>query len=125
VTSPSPQRKPLSEAKRSAILDQQLMAMAANGYRVEYRLPTSAVIAWGQPVNTVAHLLMCLFCCGAWIPIWLIAELTGGERRSTISVDEWGGLQDTQRANDSRTKWLMAATAVILLVWIVVLANLH
>ena len=51
----------------------------------------------GQPVNNVLHAILTLFMCGLWLPVWLILAATGGERRNTISVDEWGQLNNDLR----------------------------
>jgi hypothetical protein len=101
MAAPAPKPRRLrSEAERSAILDKTLMQMAAGGMvRIETRSPTWAVLVTGQRVNTVAHLLATVFLCGLWLPVWIIAESTGGERRKTISVDDRGRVRDSsQRA---------------------------
>lgn len=99
MAAPAPKpRRQYSEAQRSKILDNTLFPMASTGMvRIETRTPTWAVVMSGHRVNTVAHLLATVFLCGLWLPVWIIAEATGGEYRRTISVDEWGQVHDSQK----------------------------
>lgn len=87
----------LSEPQRAAALDQELMAMMARGGRVEGRMPTSAIVVTGEPVNHVLHLLVTVLLCGFWLPAWIIIALNGGESRVMVSVDENGYLHRTTR----------------------------
>lgn len=63
--------------------------------RVESVTPYSAVVVHGQRVNHILHLLLSIFCCGFWLPIWLVIAVTGGERRTVISVDQCGNVTKT------------------------------
>jgi len=82
----------LSSQQRNAILDQQLMAMAGQGGRIISRADGWAVVAKGRPVNHVLHLLISLLTCTWWVPVWLLMTAFGGERQTTVSVDEYGGV---------------------------------
>jgi hypothetical protein len=37
------------------------------------------VVVTGKPVNHVLHLLLSLFLCAMWVPVWLIMAAVGGE----------------------------------------------
>jgi hypothetical protein len=78
--------------ERNAILNQQLMAVASQGGRVETRTADAAVVVTGKPVNHVLHLLLSLFLCAIWVPVWLILAAVSPERRATIWVDPTGGV---------------------------------
>jgi hypothetical protein len=81
--------------QRTAILQHELVAVTSWGGRVITQSPTSATLVSGQPVNTVAHILATVFLCGLWLPVWIYIESTGGERRHTVTVDEYGGVHWT------------------------------
>ena len=49
-----------------------------------------AVIVRGRPVNHLLHLVLTLVTMGLWVPIWLALTIFGGEKRYSISVDEYG-----------------------------------
>lgn len=36
--------------------------------------------------------IVSLFCCGWWIPVWLLMAALGGEKRATVSVDQYGNV---------------------------------
>ena len=46
----------------------------------------------GKPVNHVLHLILTLVTCLVWGLVWLVLALTGGEKRSIASVDEFGNV---------------------------------
>lgn len=97
----------LSEAQRAGALDQELVAMLARGGRVEARTPTSAVVSTGKPINHILHLLITVLLVGLWLPVWIIMAIDGGEKRTTVSVDEYGRVQRTRGAPASPTaNWL-------------------
>jgi hypothetical protein len=129
-----PPSRPLNEFQRSAILDQTLMHMSAGGMvRIESRMPTWAVVVSGQRVNTVAHLLATVFLCGLWLPFWIIAETTGGEKRSTISVDEWGRVDDSlrrrtvpsQRSSNQNAALIIGGLVGMAILMLILTAMLH
>ncbi|WP_324738674.1 hypothetical protein P6281_06655 [Mycobacterium sp. 5-140-3-2] len=97
----------LSESQRSSALDEELMAMLARGGRVEARTPTSAIVSTGKPVNHILHLLITVLLFGLWLPVWIIIAIDGGEKRTTVSVDENGHVRRTRGAPTSPTaNWL-------------------
>ncbi|RFZ43904.1 hypothetical protein DAVIS_01856 [Mycobacterium marinum] len=78
--------------------DQELMAIAARGGRIEARTPTSAVVVTGKPVNHVLHLLITVLLCGLWLPVWIILAIGDGERRTFVSLDQYGTVRHANRA---------------------------
>ncbi|MEB4208741.1 hypothetical protein [Mycobacterium sp. 94-17] len=97
----------LSDSQRAAALDQELMAVVARGGRIEARTPTSAIVSMGKPVNHVLHLLVTVLLCGFWLPVWIVMAATGGEKRTTVSVDAAGHVQRTNGMPASPTaNWL-------------------
>lgn len=74
-------------------LDQTLVQMTAMNGRVETRTANQAVVVNGRPINHVLHLLLSIFMCSLWIPVWMFITATGGERRTTVSVDRGGNIQ--------------------------------
>jgi hypothetical protein len=108
----------LSEPERAAILDNQLMQLAAQGQRVETRLQTSAVVVSGKPINNVLHLLLCVFCCGLWVPVWLLLGAFTGERRKTISVAENGQIFTQQVPLTPGRIALIVAACIAAAIWL-------
>lgn len=110
----------LTEKQRTAILDQQLFELARRGGRLQARTPTSAVVETGKPVNHVLHLLVSVFMCGLWLPVWLIAAAFGGTWTRTVTVDEYGEVRDSRDdaiAKSRRTLlWLIPALLLLFVV---------
>jgi hypothetical protein len=44
----------------------------------------------GHRLNNTLHLIMTLITFGLWGIVWIALALTGGEKRSIVTVDEWG-----------------------------------
>lgn len=91
-----PQRPPmpgrLPDHQRAAIMHQVLSDLTFRGYRVEHADGWRAVIRYGSPINHVVHILLTVFTCGFWLPIWIIIMVVGGEKRRHIHIDEYGNL---------------------------------
>ncbi len=86
-TTPQP-----DEVRQHQLQDYLSQYIATTGARVESVTPFSAVVVRGQKVNHVLHLLISIFLCGLWLPVWLFVALTGGEKRTIISVDRCGNV---------------------------------
>ena len=111
--------KHLDEAKRSAILDHQLVKIVGNGGQVLARTPTSAVVAFGKPVNHILHLLVSVLLCGLWLPVWLLIAATSGEKRMTLAIDEDGEMynpNDSGRFTQAKTVLILCGGALLLVV---------
>lgn len=110
----------LSPKERSDLLDQNLMAMAANGARVINRSGDAAVILTGKPVNHVLHLLITIFCtCGLWVPVWLALVVFGGEKRSTVSVDPYGQVLTVKAPLATHQIVILCLAGAWLLLWLI------
>lgn len=84
---------PVPDEVRQHRLQEQLShEIAYSRGRVEAVTPYSAVIASGQPVNHVLHLLVSVLLCGFWIPVWILVTVAGGEKRHVLSVDPYGNV---------------------------------
>lgn len=80
----------LPAEQRTRILQDAILYHLGPGGRVVAQTPTTAVLVIGKPVNHVLHLLLTVVLCGLWLPVWVIAMVSGGEKRREVSVDEFG-----------------------------------
>ena len=92
----APKRRALTVQERGSVLDQNLIRMTALNGRVETRADSSAVVVNGKPVNHVLHVLLSVFLCTLWVPAWMLLTATGGERRTTVTVDQYGTVQQVK-----------------------------
>jgi len=76
--------------ERKARLAATISAQVARGARVESQSDYQAVVVTGKPVNHVLHLILTLVTCGLWGIVWIVLAVSGGEKRSIASVDEFG-----------------------------------
>lgn len=113
----------LTEQQRSALLDQAIMGMAAQGDRLESRMPTSAVLITGKPVNNVLHLLLSVFCCGLWVPVWLALGALTGERRKTVIVDEWGQVHSNKLPLSTGRIVTIVLAGIAAAIWLVLIVT--
>ena len=115
-----PQPRAMSEQQRSQILDQTLIAKASQGGRLETRTATTAVVVAGKPINHILHLLLSVFACGAWVPVWLIMTVLGGEQRRILNVDQFGQVSDVRGPLETFRKILIGFAAGFLVVWLLI-----
>ena len=66
-------------------LDAKITALTIQGYRVEFRSDTQAVMVKGKRPNHVLHLLLTIFTLGLWGIVWIILAITMHERRRIIT----------------------------------------
>lgn len=100
-------------------LNQTLTAYLAAGWRVESTTPTAVALVSGQNANHILHVLLSIFTCGLWLPIWLIVGATTRQRRVVLSVGESGEVTATadevprERRYSSRERlwWTVGAAA--------------
>jgi hypothetical protein len=85
---PQPVRKSADERKES--LARMVTAQLANGQHVESQSDYQVVLVRGHRLNNTLHLIMTLITFGLWGIVWIALALTGGEKRSIVTVDEWG-----------------------------------
>ena len=82
----------LSAEQRATILQQALGDLAFRGYQVERVDQTRAIVLAGAPINHILHLLLSVFTCGLWLPIWLLILASGGVKRRYVHIDDYGNL---------------------------------
>ena len=78
--------------ERKALLAQAVANAVRQGARIEAQSDYQAIVVQGKPVNHILHLILTLVTLGFWVIVWIILVLTGGEKRRTITVDEWGNV---------------------------------
>jgi hypothetical protein len=83
-----PGRLPVTE--RAAIMERRLRDLTFRGYRVETADGPRAIVLTGEPVNHVLHVLLTIFTCGLWLPVWLLLIGLGGVKRRQVHIDEYG-----------------------------------
>ncbi len=89
----SGERTERSTTERKELLGRHISSMVAQGYRVESQSDFQAVMVKGKDVNHLLHFLIsCVtwWVLGGWLWVWLILWITGGEKRSMVTVDAFG-----------------------------------
>lgn len=76
--------------ERKELLARTLAGQIAAGGRVESQSDFQAVVVNGKKVNHVLHLILTLVTLGFWVIIWIALAIFGGEKRSMVTVDEFG-----------------------------------
>ena len=118
MVGPTPWRI-LSEQERSQILEQNLIAMTMRQGHVETRTWTQAVVVFGKPVNHVLHLLLSVLCCCFWPAVWAGVTPLGGERRTTLAVDQYGNVLSQREPLKPHQIILLTLGALWLAFWLV------
>jgi hypothetical protein len=88
-TSPVGSGRKTSE-ERKELLARTISGQIANGSRVESQSDHQAVVVKGKPVNHVLHLILSIVTVSLWAPVWIAMAIFGGEKRSMVTVDEYG-----------------------------------
>jgi hypothetical protein len=83
-------RKSLEERKE--LLARTIAHQVVTGARVESQSDFQAVLVRGKPVNHVLHLILTLVTFTLWGWVWIALAILGGEKRSMITVDEYGNV---------------------------------
>jgi hypothetical protein len=76
--------------QRKELLGRQIAIQCARGARVESQGDYQAVVVFGHRVNHVLHFLIGFVTFFMWWIVWVLLAITGGEKRTMLSVDEWG-----------------------------------
>ncbi len=76
--------------ERKELLARTIQGQVAAGGRIESQSDFQAVIVKGKPVNNVLQLILTLVTFFLWAPVWIALAIFGGEKRSMVSVDEYG-----------------------------------
>ena len=64
----------------------------AMGYRIERQTDDQAVLAKGQRINHVLHLILTILTGGLWGIVWIILAVNGAEKRVVLTVDDYGNV---------------------------------
>ena len=83
-----PTRKSAEERKEA--LARAVHTQVAQGARVESQGDFNAILVRGHRPNHVLHLILTLITLGVWGIVWIAVVIFGGEKRMSVSVDEWG-----------------------------------
>jgi hypothetical protein len=81
-----------SSEERKEMLARTVSGQVAGGARVESQSDFQAVVVKGKSVNHVLHLILSLVTLGAWAIVWIALAIFGGEKRSMVTVDEYGNV---------------------------------
>jgi len=84
----APTRKSADERKEA--LARAVHTQVAQGARVESQGDFQAILVSGHRVNHVLHLILSLLTLFIWALVWIALVIFGGEKRMSVSVDEWG-----------------------------------
>ena len=79
-------------SERKELLARTLQGQVAAGGRIESQSDFQAVVVTGKPLNNVLHLILTLVTFGLWAPVWIALAIFGGEKRSMITVDDFGNV---------------------------------
>ena len=91
-----PPRQPMPDTERKRRLSQNVATALAQGWRVESQSDELAVLIKGRRPNHVLHLILSLLTLGVWLLVWLGLVIFGGEKRRTLSIDQFGAVQDSE-----------------------------
>lgn len=86
----------MDEARRTVVLDWTVNEYVANGWRVESRSPTQAIMARGEPVNHVLHAILTIFTCLLWGIVWIAIAASNKIERVVVTVDLAGHVDVVQ-----------------------------
>jgi hypothetical protein len=90
---PPPSKTKLSDAKRGELLAKVgTYKVGHSDQRVEHQGDHKAVLVSGSKPNHLLHLILTVLTFGLWAIVWIIVAISGGEKRNTVAVDEYGGV---------------------------------
>lgn len=92
MTQPTTKGTEKSAAERKKQLAQAVQAQVVQGGRIESQSDFQAVIIKGKPVNHVLHLILTLVTFSFWLWVWIALAIFAGEKKSIVSVDEYGNV---------------------------------
>ena len=88
VETSTPQRKSTDDRKEA--LGRAIHTQVAQGARVESQGDYQGILVKGHRPNHILHLILGFFTLGVWWLVWAALVIFGGEKRMSVSVDEWG-----------------------------------
>jgi hypothetical protein len=87
-----PPGEAISDERRTVILDWKINEYVAEGWRLESRSPTQAVMGRGEPVNHVLHAILTVFTCLLWGIVWMVIAAQNKRERVSLTVDQVGNV---------------------------------
>lgn len=81
-----------SDNDRKRALANTISNWVAQGYRVESQSDFFAVVVTGHRPNHILHLILTIVTFGVWGIVWIGLALFGGEKRRSLTVDEYGNV---------------------------------
>jgi hypothetical protein len=98
----------MTTVSSSRALGDAVARAVAKGSRVEFQNETTAVLVRGRRVNHVLHAIVSVFTLGIWLWIWLPMTIFGGEKRTTLTVDSNGAVNEAESKGSPAVKWVAA-----------------
>lgn len=80
----------LTTDQRAAHLDRAIAEWMLYNARIESRTPTTVALVQGHSPNHTVHAILTVCSCGFWAIIWAIAAATQTQKRTVLTVDEYG-----------------------------------
>ena len=85
---------PRSDSERKDLLQNHIVKMAAQGWRIDAQSEFSATLSLGVKTAHVLHFLLSLITFGLWLFIWIILVLSrvNNRRRQFLKIDKFGNI---------------------------------
>ncbi len=91
ASTPSAQERKTPD-ERKQLLARTLQTEVAQGARIESQSDYQAVTVKGHRINNTLHLILTIVTFGLWGIVWIVLAFTGGEKRSMVTVDDYGNV---------------------------------
>ena len=75
------------------------------GWRLESKTDSDAVLVKGRKVNHMLHLLLSVFTFGLWAIVWVSVASWAGERRTTLRLYDNDVVQETTQRPGAFKTW--------------------
>lgn len=82
----------ISEDQRTQLLAQAIQGQVVGGSRVESQGPFNAVLVRGKKINHLLQFFLTLLTVGWWGLVWIGLAIWGGEKRTMLTVDNYGNI---------------------------------
>jgi hypothetical protein len=92
------------------------------GKRVVYQTEDQVTLESGKRVNHVLHLIVSLI-FWPWSIVWLIFELTGGQKREQVWVDDAGSVNRREIAGIENPMWAKIVAGIIVVLGVLFFAS--
>ncbi len=90
-TDPGTPRVKKSPDERKQLLAQVVQSEISKGAgRIESQSDYYVTLVRGHRPNHILHLILSIITLGLWIIVWILVAMGSGEKRTMVSVDEYG-----------------------------------